>query len=150
ARRSHHRHRGGRGARRARRRRGHGRTAPHLVEFRFLAQGADRASQGGLEAAPLRHRPGRRGRGHPAAGVTAYRYRPMTDHRADIPSVAERTRPVHADAPVVGVHFLGTTAAFVLGEEALVLLAPGGEVERVTVHGGGILSSAADGTRLLT
>ena len=31
-----------------------GRPAPHLVEFRLLQQGADRAGQGGLENRPLR------------------------------------------------------------------------------------------------
>ncbi len=39
-----------------------------------------------------------------------------------MPSVVERTRPVQADAPVVAVHFLGDCAAFVLGEEALLLV----------------------------
>ena len=42
-----------------------------------------------------------------------------------------------AVAPVVGVHFLKETAAFVLGEEALLLAARDGEPERVAVHGGG-------------
>ena len=51
------------------RRRGHGRPASHLVEFRLLAQGAHRAGQGRLEARPLRHRAGRRERVHSAAGV---------------------------------------------------------------------------------
>ena len=45
----------------------------------------------------------------------------MTDSRANPPSVVERTRPVKTGAPVVGAHFLGQTAVFVLGEGALVL-----------------------------
>jgi WD40 repeat protein len=69
---------------------------------------------------------------------------------SNIASVVERTRPVKADAPVVGVHFLGETAALVLGEEALLLAPPQGEVRRVAVHGGAILAAAADGTRIVT
>ena len=37
----------------------------------------------------------------------------MTDTRANIPSVVERTRPVKTGAPVVAAHFLGQTAVFV-------------------------------------
>jgi hypothetical protein len=68
----------------------------------------------------------------------------------DTPSVIERTRAVAAGAPVVGAHFLKKVPAFVLGEET-VLLAPENAAERrVAVHDGGILASAADGTRLVT
>jgi WD40 repeat protein len=74
----------------------------------------------------------------------------VTDSRADIPSVAERTRAVQAGATVVGVHFLGDTAMFVLGEEALLAVSRGGEKQRREVHGGAILSSATDGTRVVT
>lgn len=73
----------------------------------------------------------------------------MTDTRTDIPSVVARTRPVKVDAPVVDVHFLADTAAFVLGEEAL-LLARHGEERRVAVHGGAILAAASDGSRIVT
>jgi WD40 repeat protein len=73
----------------------------------------------------------------------------MTDSRADIPSVIERTRLVSAGAAVVAVHFLGDTAVFVLGEEALLLAAPDGEQRRIAVHGGAVLSSATDG-RVIT
>lgn len=74
----------------------------------------------------------------------------MTDTSANTPSVVDRTRLVSAGAPVVGVHFLGRTAAFVLGEEAILLVADQGEEKRVAVHGGGILSSASDGTWVVT
>ena len=74
----------------------------------------------------------------------------MSDTRGDIPSVVERTRPVTVDAPVVDVRFLGDTAAFVLGEEALVLLARNGEERRVAVHAGVVLSAAADDERIVT
>jgi WD40 repeat protein len=74
----------------------------------------------------------------------------MSDTRADTVSVVERTRPVAAGGAIVGVHFLGRTAAFVLGEEAVVLTTPKGEPRRVTVHAGAILASATDGEILLT
>ena len=73
----------------------------------------------------------------------------MTDTRDDIPSVVERTRPVTVDGPVVGVHFVGDAAAFVLGEEALVL-ARQEEARRIAVHGAAILAAAADGDRIIT
>jgi WD40 repeat protein len=74
----------------------------------------------------------------------------MTDTRSDIASVVDRTRPVSVGAPVVAVHFLGATAAFVLGEEALVMAPPKGDATRVEVHGGAILEAASDGTRVVT
>jgi len=74
----------------------------------------------------------------------------VTDARASIPSVAERTRSVAAGGPVVAVHFLGTTAAFVLGEETLLLVGKDGAERRVAVHGGAILASASDGGRVIT
>jgi WD40 repeat protein len=74
----------------------------------------------------------------------------MTDTRIDTPSVVDRTRPVAAGAPVVAAHFLGDTAAFVLGEDSVLLVDPGGEERRVAVHGGAILASAADGKRIVT
>ena len=73
----------------------------------------------------------------------------MTEARADTPSLTDRIRPVGAGAAVVGVHFLGSTPVFVLGEEALLFAAESGE-RRVTVHTGGILASACDGTRVAT
>ncbi len=56
---------------------------------------------------------------------------------------------MNAGGSVFGVHFLGATPVFVLGEEAL-LFAPEAGERRVAVHGGGILASAADGTRIVT
>jgi WD40 repeat protein len=66
-----------------------------------------------------------------------------------IPSLADRVRPLNGRAPIVGVHFLGSTPVFVLGEEALLLAAESGE-KRVSIHSGAILASAADGQRVLT
>src|ERR1700675_2055179 len=74
----------------------------------------------------------------------------MTDTRNDTVSVVERTRAVAAGGAVVGAHYLGRTAVFVLGEEAMVLAAPDGEARRVAVHGGAILAAAADGERVVS
>jgi WD40 repeat protein len=73
----------------------------------------------------------------------------VSDASAPIPSLADRARPIEAGAPVVGVHFFGATPVFVLGEEAL-LFAPADGERRVTIHGGAILASASDGTRIVT
>ena len=74
----------------------------------------------------------------------------MTDTRGPIPSVVDRTKPVAPGGPVVAVHFLGERAVFVLGEEALLFIAPDGAEQRVAVQAGGILSVASDATRVLT
>src|SRR5258705_1135714 len=73
----------------------------------------------------------------------------MTETHTDIPSVVERTRPVQVDGAVVDVCFIGDAAAFVLGEEALVLVRKD-EARRIALHGGAILSSAGDGGRIVT
>jgi len=74
----------------------------------------------------------------------------MTDTRSDTVSVVERTRPVAAGGAIVGAHYLGRTAAFVLAEEAIVLSEPDGEPRRVAVHGGAILAAAGDGERIVS
>jgi WD40 repeat protein len=74
----------------------------------------------------------------------------MSDSTRDIASVVDRTRPVAAGGPVFSVHFLGAAAAFVLGEEALVLAAKDDEPHRCDIHGGAILACAADGKRIVT
>ena len=66
------------------------------------------------------------------------------------PSIADRVRPVAADASVVAVHFLGRSAAFALGEETVLLVPPAGEARRVKAHDGGILDAATDGERIVT
>jgi len=72
----------------------------------------------------------------------------VSDTPAPIPSLADRARRIDAGAPIVGVHFLGGTAVFVLGEEELLIVT---EAERrVPVHAGAILASASDGTRVIT
>src|SRR4051794_20000095 len=74
----------------------------------------------------------------------------MTEISESTPSVINRTRSVAAGAPVVGLHFLKTAAAFVLGEEAVLLVTPDGEQQRIDLHGGAILSSDADQSRIIT
>jgi WD40 repeat protein len=64
--------------------------------------------------------------------------------------VVDKTRALKAGGAVVGVHFLGDRAAFVMGEESLVLVAPDGSEQRVGVHAGGILASAGNGERIIT
>jgi WD40 repeat protein len=72
----------------------------------------------------------------------------MSDTTAPIPSLADRVRSVDAGGPVVGVHFLGETPAFVLGEETLLL--GEGPGRRIPIHAGAILASASDGARVVT
>jgi WD40 repeat protein len=74
----------------------------------------------------------------------------MTDSRADTVSIADRTHPVAAGAPVVAAHFLRHTAVFALGEEAVLLVEPEGESRRVAVHDGAILATAADKLHVVT
>jgi WD40 repeat protein len=74
----------------------------------------------------------------------------MTDTRSDTVSVVDRTRPLAAGAPVVAAHFLGQTAVFVLGEEAMLFVEPKGEPRRIAVHAGAILATAADNKRVVS
>jgi WD40 repeat protein len=74
----------------------------------------------------------------------------MTDTRSDNVSVVERTHPVAAGATVVAAHFLGRTAVFVLGEEAMVFAEFKGETRRGAVHGGAILATAAGGDHVVS
>ena len=60
----------------------------------------------------------------------------VSDTQIPIPSLADRVRAVNAGAPVVGVHFLGSTPVFVLGDEALLFAGEGGE-RRVVRAGAG-------------
>jgi WD40 repeat protein len=73
----------------------------------------------------------------------------MTDIRTDTASITERIRPVTADGAIVAVHFLGDIAAFVLGEETLVL-ARDGDQQRIQIHGGAILEATSDGKRIIS
>ena len=73
----------------------------------------------------------------------------MSDTQIPPSSLVDRVRSVNAGAPVVGVHFFGSTPVFVLGEDALLFAGEGGE-KRVAVHTGAILTNAADKRRLIT
>lgn len=72
----------------------------------------------------------------------------MSDTGAPLPSLADRVRPLAANAAVVGVHFFGRVPVFVLGEEALLFAAD--DERRVAIHAGGILVGAGDGKRIVT
>src|SRR5262249_50630006 len=74
----------------------------------------------------------------------------MTDTRANIPSVVERTRPVKAGVPVVAAHFLGQTAIFVLGEGALVLAPRAAAPRGAPAPAGATPATAADAERIVT
>ena len=74
----------------------------------------------------------------------------MAASGSDIVSVVERTRPIVIDGGIVAAHFLGHTAAFVLGEEAIVLAPTDAEARRVAAHAGAILDTAADDRRIVT
>ena len=71
----------------------------------------------------------------------------MSSTSAAIPSLADRVRRIATEAQIVGVHFLGRAPVFVLSEEAL-LFADG--ERKVAVHGGAVLASASDSTRVVT
>ncbi len=73
----------------------------------------------------------------------------LPDNSASIISVTDRVRPVAIGAPVMSVHFLGDNAAFICAEENVALVNAQGEISRVAVHGGGILSVASDEKRIL-
>jgi len=74
----------------------------------------------------------------------------MSDIRGGIVSVVERTHAFDAGGPVVAVHFLGHSAVFVLGEEAMLLAEMNGAPRRVDVHDGAILASVSDGERVIS
>jgi WD40 repeat protein len=72
----------------------------------------------------------------------------VSDTQIPLPSLADRAHKLNAGGAVVGVHFLGSTPVFVLGEEALLFA---GEAERrLAIHSGAVLASAADGERIVT
>jgi WD40 repeat protein len=66
-----------------------------------------------------------------------------------IPSVTDRVRSVALGAAVTSVHFLSDRACFVGAEESVALVDAEGRIERVIVHGGGILCAASDGSRVV-
>ena len=71
------------------------------------------------------------------------------DQAASIVSITDQVRPVAIGMPVVAVHFLGDSAAFVGAEENVAMVSGEGAVSQVAVHGGGILSVASDGQRIV-
>jgi WD40 repeat protein len=68
---------------------------------------------------------------------------------ASIVSVTDKVRALAIGMPVIAVHFLGDIAAFVGAEESVAMVSGEGVISPVTVHGGGILSVASDGGRIV-
>jgi WD40 repeat protein len=68
---------------------------------------------------------------------------------ASIVSVTDRVRPLAIGMPVIAVHFLGETAAFVGAEENVALAGTDGGISLAPVHSGGILCAASDGNRIV-
>jgi WD40 repeat protein len=66
-----------------------------------------------------------------------------------IPSVTDRVRTLTLGAPVTSVHFLSDRACFVGAEESVALVDADGQIARATVHCGGILCAASDGSRVV-
>lgn len=66
-----------------------------------------------------------------------------------IVSATNRVRPVALGMAVASAHSLSDRVAFVGGEENVALVDAKGEVSKVAVHSGGILSTASDGKRLV-
>ena len=62
----------------------------------------------------------------------------------------ENIHRLNVDTSCVAVEFLGETATFVLAEEAVLLVPPDGQEQRVSAHDGAVLTAASDGRRLLT
>ena len=72
-----------------------------------------------------------------------------SDNPASIASVTEKVRPLTIGMAVTAVHFLGPRAAFVGAEEDVAMVDADGALSRLSVHGGGILCAASDGSRLV-
>src|ERR1700719_3256147 len=68
---------------------------------------------------------------------------------ASIVSVTDKVRRLSIGMPVIAVHFLGEDAAFVGAEENVAVANGQGEMSQIAVHGGGILSVASDGQRVV-
>ena len=68
---------------------------------------------------------------------------------ASIVSVTDKVKPVSLGMAVTAVHYLGDRAAFVGTEETVAVVDAEGEISKVDVTGGGILSAVSDGSRIL-
>lgn len=63
---------------------------------------------------------------------------------------AKIVKSIDAGEAILGLHFLGRSAFFVLGAEALIGVSPDEGERRIAVHADAILCSAADGGRIVT
>ena len=70
----------------------------------------------------------------------------------DAPSIAsmtDRVRQLALGMAVTSVHFLGDRAHFVGAEENVAVVGDDGAISQIPVHGGAILSTVSDGTRIV-
>ncbi|MGJ4890722.1 WD40 repeat domain-containing protein [Bradyrhizobium sp. HKCCYLRH3099] len=68
---------------------------------------------------------------------------------ASIVSVTDKVKPVSLGMAVTAVHYLGDRAAFVGTEESVAVVDTEGEISKVEVTSGGILSAVSDGSRIV-
>ena len=64
-------------------------------------------------------------------------------------SVTDRVIPIEIGAPVMAIYFLGANAAFVGADENVTLVSEDGATSSVAAHGGAILCSVSDGSRIV-
>jgi len=77
-------------------------------------------------------------------------FEPFDAPNTTVASVSDSVLKIELKAPATAVHFIGNVAAFVNGEETVVLVNGEGERTELRVHGGGILCATSDGKRLVT
>ncbi|MGJ4903363.1 WD40 repeat domain-containing protein [Bradyrhizobium sp. HKCCYLS2058] len=68
---------------------------------------------------------------------------------ASIVSVTDKVKQVALGMAVAAVHYLGDRAVFVGTEESVAVVDAEGEISKIEVSGGGILSAVSDGSRIL-
>jgi WD40 repeat protein len=74
----------------------------------------------------------------------------MTSEPDPTVSIQDRVAPVALGGIAVAIQFLGSAAAFVLGDEAIMIVAANGSIQRAVVHRGGILCAAAAPDAVIT
>lgn len=72
----------------------------------------------------------------------------MDRRMSELPSIADKVRPLDFGAHIVAAHFAGGSCAFATGEGEVLIA--GDKEARVKAHTGAILSAASDGERIFT
>jgi WD40 repeat protein len=67
-----------------------------------------------------------------------------------IVSITDRVRLLPVGMPISSVHFLGETVVFIGAEENAALVNAKDEISRVVLHGGAVLCTASDGSRIVS